>query len=236
MQHTLALPNGENIPYLLERRARRTIGMKITTEGLVVHAPLRIRQVDLEALLRSKARWISTKLKARQAATLPAFSWQDGAELQLLGQPLILRILPSTRNSQPKREGNTLQIATSNIHDQVMIARKVIYWLQKEAMLDFARRLHILAAKLGEPTPALFLSNAKTRWGSCNSRREVRLNWRLIQAQPALINYVIAHELAHLREMNHSARFWAVVAKIYPDYPAAEQGLKDCSQALYRLG
>lgn len=236
MQYVLALPDGEQIPYRLERRARRTIGMKITVDGLIVHAPLRIHHADLEALLRSKARWITSKLKARQAAVVPEFEWRDGAELHLLGQPLTLRITPSSRNSSPKLEGNALKIATTNIHDHTMIARKVIQWLQKEARLDFARRLPIFAARLGEPTPALFLSNAKTRWGSCNSKREVRLNWRLIQAPPALINYVIAHELAHLREMNHSARFWAVVAKLYPDYPAAEQALKACSQQLYRLG
>ncbi|MCB5191427.1 M48 family metallopeptidase [Methylobacillus arboreus] len=236
MHQVLALPDGEEIPYLLERRARRTIGMKITVDGLVVHAPLRIRQADLEALLRSKARWITSKLKARQAATIPEFEWRDGAELRLLGQPLTLSIAQSPRNRSPRLEGNTLRLATTDIHDQAVIARKVIQWFQKEAKLDFARRLPILSARLGEPTPSLFLSNAKTRWGSCNSRREVRLNWRLIQAQPALVNYVIAHELAHLREMNHSARFWAVVASIYPDYRTAEQALKACSQQLYQIG
>lgn len=236
MQHMLSLPGGEQIPYQLIRRARRTIGMKITADGLVVHAPLRLRQAELETLLGSKAAWITSKLQSRQAAALPGFTWRDGAELQLLGQPLALKITQATRNSNPKREGNELRLATNNINDQAQIARKVLLWLQKEARTDFAKRLAILAAKLGEATPALFLSNARTRWGSCNSRREIRLNWRLIQAHPALINYVIAHELAHLREMNHSARFWAVVASIYPDYRQAEQLLKSCSQQLYRLG
>jgi len=236
MQYVLALPNGDLIPYQLERRARRTIGMKITIDGLIVHAPLRIRHADLEALLRSKARWITTKLKARQAAVVPEFEWCNGAELQLLGQPLSLNIMPSSRNSGPRREGDVLKLAVTNSHDRTMIARKVIQWLQKEARKDFAARLMLLAAQLGEPTPALFLSNAKTRWGSCNSKREVRLNWRLIQAPPALIDYVIAHELAHLREMNHSARFWAIVAKLYPGYRSAEQALKASSQQLYRLG
>lgn len=236
MQYMLALPNGEQIPYHLERRARRTIGMKITADGLVVHAPLRIRQSELEALLLSKARWISTKLQARQSASIPEFQWHDGATLQLLGQPLTLRIIQATRNSSPKLDGRELRLVTTDPHDHGLIAYKVVQWFKKEARLDFIRRLPILAARLGEPTPSLFLSNARTRWGSCNSRREVRLNWRLIQADPSLVNYVIAHELAHLREMNHSAKFWAVVASIYPEYRQAERNLKACSQQLYLIG
>lgn len=102
-------------------------------------------------------------------------------------------------------------------------------------MADFARRLEILSAKLGVPLPKLFLSNAKSRWGSCNSKKEIRLNWRLLQASPHIINYVICHELAHLKEMNHSAKFWAVVASIFPDYKAAEKELKALSPKLHAM-
>ena len=234
--HTLAMPNGERIPYQLERRARRTIGMKITASGLVVHAPQRLAQSHLEQLLISKARWITSKLQSRQQDVTPALQWHDGAQLMLLGQPLTLEVIASSRNSRPQYEYGVLTVAVTNIHDEAAIARKVLHWYQKEALADFAKRLQILAAKLGEPLPPLFLSNAKTRWGSCNSRREIRLNWRLIQANPSIINYVTAHELAHLREMNHSARFWATVAKIYPDYRQAELALKACSSQLYRMG
>ncbi|MCB5186714.1 M48 family metallopeptidase [Methylobacillus caricis] len=234
--HTLALPNGEHIPYQLERRQRRTIGMKITASGLVVHAPQRLAQHQLEQLLLSKARWISSKLQARQEIAVPALHWRDGAQLLLLGQPVTLEVIPSTRNSRPRYEAGILTVAAIDTSDEAAIARKVLHWYQKEALADFTKRLQILAAKLGEPLPPLFLSNAKTRWGSCNSRREIRLNWRLIQASPAIINYVTAHELAHLREMNHSARFWSTVAKIYPDYRQAELALKTCSQQLYCMG
>lgn len=235
-QHVLALPNGERIAYLLERRQRKTIGMKITAEGLVVHAPLRLKQTDLEGLLLTKARWISTKLKARQASALPAMQWVDGASLLWLGEQITLEIIPAARNSRPRLEQGILSLTTTNIDDHASIARRVVQWYHKQAMEDFARRLQLLATKLGEPLPPLALSNARTRWGSCNSRREIRLNWRLIQAKPSIINYVIAHELAHLREMNHSARFWAVVASIYPEYRQAELALKQCSALLYQLG
>jgi predicted metal-dependent hydrolase len=116
-----------------------------------------------------------------------------------------------------------------------VLARKVIAWYKKQAKLDFSRRLEILAAKLGVETPPLTLSNAQSRWGSCNSRGEVRLSWRLLQAPPHIINYVICHELAHLKQMNHSAKFYAVLENLFPNHKAAEKELKTLSPQLHRL-
>jgi predicted metal-dependent hydrolase len=116
-----------------------------------------------------------------------------------------------------------------------LIQRKVVQWYKKQALVDFARRLEIFSAKLGVALPQLLLSNARSRWGSCNSRKEVRLNWRLLQAPPHIINYVVCHELAHLKEMNHSVRFWHVVESIFPDYKTAEKELKALSALLHRI-
>jgi len=93
----------------------------------------------------------------------------------------------------------------------------------------------LFAAKLGVTTPPFKLSNARSRWGSCTSQGDIRLNWRLIQAPPSIINYVICHELAHLKEMNHSAQYWAIVEGIYPHYKAAEKELKQLSAVLHRI-
>ena len=82
---------------------------------------------------------------------------------------------------------------------------------------------------------AVFLSNAKTRWGTCNSKSEVRLNWRLIQASPSVIDYVICHELAHLKFMNHSDQFWAEVEKLCPKFKADEKFLKERGLELYSI-
>ncbi|MEK9940323.1 MAG: SprT family zinc-dependent metalloprotease, partial [Methylotenera sp.] len=128
----------------------------------------------------------------------------------------------------------TLQLAQPNL-DATAISRKVLQWYKKQAVADFARRLEIFSAKLGVALPTQLISSARTRGGSCNSKREIRLNWRLLQAPPHLINYVICHELAHLKEMNHSARFWAVVASIYPDYKNAEKELKAWSPKLHLM-
>jgi predicted metal-dependent hydrolase len=231
----LTLANGETISYLLEHRPRRTVGLKITADGLVVHAPKRIFAFQLNQILQEKSGWILDKLKARAANQVNAIEWVDGEHLLYLGQDIQLSIVKNRSNKALFLDANTLIMATPTPDNHALIHRKVVQWYQKQAMADFARRLTILATKLGVPTPPLTLSNAKSRWGSCNSRGEVRLNWRLLQASPSIINYVICHELAHLKQMNHSAKFWAVVESLFSDYKQAENSLKTLSPQLHRI-
>ncbi len=234
-KQALTLPNGETILYQLERRSRRTIGLKITDDGLVVHAPRRIFEFELHRILQEKAKWIINKLEARKNNYVPPIEWIDGEMLLLHGNLIELKVLPSNKNKQPELSNNVLTIASPEANNHAAVSRKVTQWYKKQAMPDFVRRLEILAAKLGVKTPPLMLSNAQSRWGSCSSRGDVRLNWRLLQAPPHIINYVICHELAHLREMNHSARFWAIVEQLFPDYKRAEKELKALSPQLHRM-
>jgi predicted metal-dependent hydrolase len=233
--YLLALPDGDVIPYRLERRPRKTVGMRISADGLIVHAPRRISQSQLEQLLLSKAGWIRSKLEAQQEHAVEPMRWRDGASLMLLGNDVTLSVKQDARSRNVEYEAGILYVALPTPDDQTAIARKVLQWYRKQALTDFGRRLELLSAKLGVPTPKLFLSNAQSRWGSCNSKKEVRLNWRLIQAPPHIINYVTAHELAHLKQMNHSAKFWAVVESIFPDYKRAEKELKALSAQLHQI-
>lgn len=232
-RHVLTSPAGEAISYFLERSSRRTVGMRISSEGLMVRAPKRISQEQIERLLLTKINWIVNKLKFHQENHVTPMQWQDGATLWLLGNEVTLCIRHDARKRAVVHEPGFLHVALPIPDDQAAIARKVTQWYRKQAMGDFSRRLEILAAKLGVETPKLFLSNASTRWGSCNSKSEIRLNWKLIQAPPHIINYVTAHELAHLKEMNHSGRFWAVVESIFPEYKKAEKELKQLSSRLH---
>jgi predicted metal-dependent hydrolase len=235
-EHLLALPDGAEIPYLLERRKRRTVGMRISPKGLVVHAPSRISLQQLNALLLSKANWIQAKLQAQAENSVEPFEWRDGDNLLWLGNEMLLNVRHDARSRVIVHEPGQLHVALPKPDDAAAVSRKVLLWYRKEAQADFARRLEILAARLGVKTPPLYLSNARSRWGSCNSRGEIRLNWRLIQAPPHIINYVICHELAHLKEMNHSAKFWAVVERLHPDYKRAEKELKAFSARLHAMG
>ena len=232
---TLKLENGETISYLLEHRVRRTVGLKITADGLVVHAPQRIFAFQLNQILQEKSNWILSKLKHRAATQVEKIEWVDGEHLLYLGQDIQLQIIENSTNKSPNFSANVLSLATPTPNNHALISRKVIQWYKNQGALDFSRRLEILAAKLGVATPPLTLSNAQSRWGSCNSRGEVRLSWRLLQAPPHIINYVICHELAHLKQMNHSAKFWTVVEQLFPNYKAAEKELKALSSQLHRL-
>ena len=231
----LTLASGETIPYFLEHRARRTVGLKITADGLVVHAPKRIFAFQLNQILQQKSSWILNKLQAREANHVAKVEWIDGEHLLYLGNDIQLSISQNSSNKALIFDQNTLFIASPQPNNHAVLARKAVQWYKKQAALDFSRRLEILAAKLGVATPPLTLSNAQSRWGSCNSRGEVRLNWRLLQAPPHIINYVICHELAHLKQMNHSAKFWAVVEQLFPNYKLAEKELKALSPQLHRM-
>jgi hypothetical protein len=235
MSYAITLPSGDQLHYQLERRQRRTVGLKITKNGLVIHAPKRISQSHLESIIVLKADWIRKKLETLIENKMPAMQWQHGETLLFMGNTISLAVEHDIRSKAVEYEPGVLQLAMPNHLDPTLIARKVIQWYKKQALIDFARRLEIFSSKLGVSFTSFNLSNAGSRWGSCNSRKEIRLNWRLLQAPPHIINYVVCHELAHLKEMNHSAKFWATVASIYPDYKLAEKELKALSANLHRI-
>lgn len=235
MQQTLTLPNGQQIPYQLELRPRRTVGLKITQQGLVVHAPKRIVVHQLNQILQEKSAWILNKLAIREANTIEPVQWQHGEHLLFLGQDVMLQVIETKGKSQVQLSADQLVVSIKDASNQTLVAKKAIQWFQQQAFEDFVRRVEIFSTKLGVKPPPVALSNAQSRWGSCNSRGQVRLNWRLIQAPPQVINYVVCHELAHLKEMNHSAKFYAVLAQLFPDHADAEKLLKQLSPQLHRL-
>ena len=234
MNQVLTLSNGETISYLLERRPRRTVGLKITADGLVVHAPKRIFEFQLNQILQQKSNWILNKLQAREANQVEKIQWIDGEHLLYLGQDIVLKfVIDNKKKIHFERNELKIHALEANIH--AASSRMVLMWYKKTAILDFTRRVEVFAAKLGVATPPVTISNAQSRWGSCNSRGEVRLSWRLLQAPPHIINYVICHELAHLKQMNHSAKFYAVLENLFPNYKTVEKELKLLSPHLHRI-
>lgn len=231
----LQLPNGDTIAYQLALRPRKTIGLKITALGLEVHAPTNISAQQLQQVLLKKAPWIQNKLSLR-AANLPSpMQWQDGEPLLWMGRDIYLSLQYHPTSKAVCLEGDRLCVRAPQIDHAEWVAKRVLQWYAKQALPDFSRRVQLLAAQMGEQVSAVALSNAKSRWGSCNSRRQIRLNWRLIQAPPHLIQFVVAHEMAHLKEMNHSSRFYAVLSQLYPQHAAVEQEMKAWSSRLHRM-
>lgn len=216
--------DGAPIEYVLKRsQRRRSITLTVDEDGLRVGAPWRASQSRIDALLGSHARWIASKLAEWQARRPRPFVWQAGATVMALGEPLTLAI--DTAGKTTTRHGNRLCVA-AGADDPEALGRDVVAWLRSTAQAWFEERAAYFAQALQVNTPTIRLSNAKTRWGTCHPAGRVHLNWRLIQAPPALIDYVVVHELAHLREPNHSPRFWRWVASVIPDYKERRLSLR----------
>ena len=215
---------GALIDYTLKRsRRRRSITLTIDENGLRVGAPWRASQTRIETLLVTHARWIARKLAEWQARRPPPFTWQAGSTVMALGEPLTLAVDPAGKTTV--RCGGELRVGAKN-DDPEALARHVAAWLRETAQCWFEQRATHYAQVLGVRTPVILLSNARTRWGTCHPDGRVHLNWRLIQAPAVLIDYVVVHELAHLREPNHSPRFWGWVAGVLPDYQERRRSLR----------
>lgn len=207
----------EHVDYLLvRRRGRRGVGLKVDETGLTVSAPATMPVERIEALVRESERWILRKIAEWSARQVPVPDWSDGAMLPFLGEALTLR-LSSQGRAGAQRSGSELFVTLRSL-DPDAVRRAVVRWYRRAANEYFSQRVPQLARAAALAPPRLVVSSARSRWGSCNSRREVRLAWRLAKAPSALVDYVICHELAHLRHMNHSSAFWAEVARQCPDY------------------
>lgn len=222
--------DGQPLIYRFKRSSRRTIGFMIDESGLAVTAPRWVTLADVEAAIVEKKRWIFTKIaEFRERASrrvIPKVQWADGASLPYLGHTLTIRLGGRPGASLYDIHTHTLwldlppQAAPEQMRDRVQ------GWLQQEARKLFQTRLEVYGERLGVRHSALSLSSAQTRWGSCSADGRIRLNWRLIHFPLGVIDYVVAHELAHLKEMNHGPRFWEAVASIFPEFETARDTLK----------
>jgi len=214
--HRIALGE-KTIDYVLaRRRGRRGVGLKVDSEGLTVNAPAAMPLSRIEGFLRESERWIVRKLGEWKAKRVPDIHWRDGETLPYLGDAVVLRIAPGARNHVDLAEGELR--ASVKEPTPAAVERAVVAWYKRAALAHLAGRAFTLARIAGLVPPRVAISSARSRWGSCNTRREVRLAWRLVKARPALIDYVVCHELAHLRHMNHSRAFWAEVERQCPAY------------------
>lgn len=240
---------GKHISYTLKRSSRRrSIGLRINDKGLTVSMPLRASERWLNSVLQDKASWVLEKLDSWQTRKAPVLNMSDGEFIPYLGEQLTLRVVAggwsrSDRDTPDMplagissvfaapacQHGDTLWVSVQDEGDATMIERRVVEWYRQQAGILFAARVAHYAALLDVAPGAIKLSVAKTQWGSCNARGTVRLNLQLVKFPLRLIDYVVVHELAHLREMNHSVAFWKVVAVACPDYAKLRRELKAVS-------
>ncbi|TAN78014.1 MAG: M48 family peptidase [Gallionella sp.] len=227
VEQRAALLAGKTIPYTLKRSGkRRSIGLRIDDRGLTVSVPLRASEQWLHSVLQDKAHWVVEKLDGWQARKPLEIRLADGETIPFLGELLTLRVVQSLFAAPAHRHGGELRVYVVDDSEAARIEQAVSRWYQHEAKQLFASRVAHYAALLNVSPRAIKLSSATTQWGSCTARGTVRLNTQLIKLPLRLIDYVVVHELAHLREMNHSAAFWGVVGSVCPDYAKLRRELK----------
>jgi predicted metal-dependent hydrolase len=230
-----------DVAYAFRRAKRRTIGMVIGPDGLEVSAPRWVTVGEIESTLHEKADWIVRKLVEMQEHQRrlgeARIQWCDGVVLRYLGASLQVVLDSSAALKKNSAQLETLgsespasfvlRIGLPITASPEQIRDATQAWLMRRAKELFAERLDYFAPRLGVAWKRLSLSSASTRWGTASADGAIRLNWRLIHHKLDVIDYVVAHELSHLKVMDHSPQFWDTVKSVMPDYPERRRVLRD---------
>ncbi|MDB5882461.1 MAG: hypothetical protein JWP43_2339 [Ramlibacter sp.] len=231
------------VAFEFKRGRRRNIGFLVGPEGLTVSAPKWVPFYEVDAAILAKSAWILKKLdeahERHRRIESARIEWKDGVSFPFLGEPVIVvldprhafdevgAVLHTDGETLPGVARMTLHVGLAHNADAAQIRDAVQAWLMKQAKRLFTERLDHFAPRLGVRWRKLVLSNAETRWGTAHSDGLIRLNWRLVHFRMAVIDYVVAHELSHLRVMDHSPRFWDTVRTVVPDYAQLRGQLKE---------
>jgi predicted metal-dependent hydrolase len=213
------------------RRARRyTLRVQTANRAVVLTMPLRGSVREAKAFAERNGGWIAARLK-RLPQTVP---FAEGTELPLRDVPhrIVHRAARGTVWTEAAEAMPLLCVAGDRAH----LARRVRDFLKREAKRDLEAASRHYAEMLGVTVRRVSVRDQASRWGSCTAAGVLSYSWRLIFAPPYVLDYLAAHEVAHLVEMNHSPKFWRVVARICPDWRRAKGWLGAHGNALHRYG
>ena len=216
-QDCLELPDAA-IPYRIRESARRsTLALELRADGsLTVAAPAGVPLALVRRFVASRRRWIEGKRALLAQAQRPRLAFETGARLPLLGTALTLQLAPGRERATRCRRDGDMLVVPAAAGDAAQ--RVVETWYRHLAADHFAERVAHFAPRVERAPQRLTVRAQRTRWGSCTRHGHVSLNWRLLQASPEVLDYVVVHELCHLLVPNHSPRFWAEVARVIPDF------------------
>ncbi|GAB6158391.1 SprT family zinc-dependent metalloprotease [Desulfotomaculum varum] len=226
-----AIQLGEHlVPYRLKRSSRAgRVYLKIRPEeGLEVVVPARYPLAHLPSLIKSRQTWILQKLAlmSQRAGQMKANRLAERQEVRLLGQ--YYRLVTVFQEGPPAVElvgDKIIVMLPQNLQDK--LTQVLENWLRQQARVIIMERVELAVKKMNITYNQVFIKDQKTRWGSCSNRGNLNFNYRLVMAPLPVIDYIVVHELAHLVEMNHSKKFWALVENVCPDYRTHRQWLKE---------
>ena len=215
--------------YILIRSKRRTVAIHIKDGSLEVRAPMKMSKREIYKFVASKERWINECLAQSQsyADQREAFSLNYGDTVSFRGIEYLLSVKDGKRAGF---DGERFYLPPDLTPEQIKSAVVQIY--RRLAKIYLNERVEHYAGLMNVSPTAVKINGAKTRWGSCSAKKSLNFSWRLIMASDMVIDYVVVHELAHIIQMNHSARFWKVVASVLPDYKNRQKLLRELQKRL----
>jgi len=232
----------EAVSFTIERTGRRkTVSLSYGADGLRVLAPTEMADDAIVAVVRSKARWILAKkaLLDERGGVHAQHEFVSGESFSYLGRRYRLSVVPEPSAVVTKvslRGGYLIAPVLPDLAPdlrRLSVRSGLKRWYQDQARIRLPERTRIYAARLGVKTPKVLISSQEKRWASCDKSGALRFNWLLMMAPLGLVDYVVAHELCHLVEMNHSPEFWRQLRIIVPDYEHRERQLSEAGADMY---
>lgn len=207
----------------LVRSKRRTIALIVERDGsLTVRAPRRAAVVDIQSFILEKQEWIiRTRERFTSLVEVPKREYKDGDKFLFLGSTYGLTLVKPQRPALKFENGFTLGSTIQSSGE-----RYFTQWYKEQAYKVIADRVRVFSDQYGFVPKQVKISSARTRWGSCSPDGTLNFTWRLVMAPLDVIDYVVVHELAHLRVKDHSRRFWREVEKIMPEYKDRRKWLR----------
>jgi predicted metal-dependent hydrolase len=211
------------------RSSRRTIALEVTSQAtLIVRAPHRVPQVYIDALIREKSAWIHKKMaEMRARPQVPVRQYEEGEVFWFLGRAYPLHYTDAPAGAIVRTD--RLEVSRDLRPDMRNVLQR---WYVEEAKKEIPARCMYFSMMTGHSPTSLCITNAQGRWGSCTYKGGLNFSWRLVQAPLEIIDYVIVHELVHLRQHDHSKKFWATVESLMPDYQRRREWLRENERLL----
>jgi predicted metal-dependent hydrolase len=211
------------------RSRRRTIALEVTPHAtLIVRAPLRAPVAMIDAVIREKSGWIQKKMREmKQRPQATVHTYDEGEVFWFLGRPYPLHIVDNAAVVIERTD--RLCVSRTLLPD---IRNRLKRWFMQEAQKEIHARCMWFSMKTGHVPASIRITDARQRWGSCTHKGGLNFSWRLIQAPPEIVDYVVVHELVHISQLDHSRKFWAKVKEIMPDYERRREWLRENERLL----
>lgn len=221
----------ERFKYGVVKSSRKTVSIEVKVGGqVVVKAPIGLSDREIRDCVASKEKWILDKIQVMERVLdkMPERHFQTGETLYLLGEPYVLERKTNVSGRKPKifMTGKSI-IIYGSFQTENEIRKLIEEWYQKKAEERIIPRMEYYKERIGVEFRRVRFGNPKTRWGSCSGEKNIMINWRLVMAPLDIIDYIVCHELCHLKEMNHSQSFWSLVEKEIPDWRGKRAWLRE---------